>query len=120
MHVCSDDLPMRISLSVRQLEAVLRVAELHSFSEAGRVLHVSQPALSRTIQQAEDLLGARLFDRNTRNVKLTAVGDQLLPIARRLEPQAISIVTMARVAWLLRSNSLSRASVSCSDLSLVT
>jgi len=73
-----------LSLSLRQFEIFLRVAELRSFSDAGKALHVSQPALTRSIQQMEDALGARLFDRNTRKVELAAVGIQLLPIARRI------------------------------------
>ena len=48
------------------------------------MLHVSQPALTRSIQQMEDCLGARLFDRDTRKVELAAVGTRLLPIARRI------------------------------------
>ncbi|HKV27997.1 MAG TPA: LysR family transcriptional regulator, partial [Candidatus Acidoferrales bacterium] len=75
---------MPLSLSLRQFEIFLRVAELRSFSQAGKVLHVSQPALTRSIQQMEEAIGARLFDRDTRNVKLAAVGSQLLPIARRI------------------------------------
>lgn len=80
----STDVSMRIPLSIRQLEAILCVGELGGFSEASKVLHISQPALSRTIQNAEAALGARLFDRDTRSVELTAVGKQFLPIARRV------------------------------------
>ena len=72
------------SVSLRQFEIFVRVAELQSFSEAGRVLHVSQPALTRSIQQMEEVLGARLFDRDTRHVELAAAGIRLLPIARRI------------------------------------
>jgi DNA-binding transcriptional LysR family regulator len=75
---------MSLQLSLRQLEIFMRVAELRSFSEAGKMLHVSQPALTRSIQQMEDCLGARLFDRDTRKVELAAVGTRLLPIARRI------------------------------------
>ncbi len=73
-----------LSLSLRQMQVFLRVADLLSFSEAGRALNVSQPALTRTIQQTEEIIGARLFDRSTRKVELTPVGSQLLPIARRV------------------------------------
>ncbi len=73
-----------LSLSLRQMQVFLRVAELLSFSEAGRALHVSQPAFTRNIQQTEEIIGARLFDRSTRKVELTPVGTQLLPIARRV------------------------------------
>ena len=75
---------MRINLTIQQLNAFLRVAETSSFSEAARLLAVSQPALSRTIRMIETSLGARLFDRDTRNVALTPAGAQLRQTAQRL------------------------------------
>ncbi len=75
---------MRINLSPRQLLCFLRVAEFGSFSAAAHALGVSQPALSRTIRQVEDAIGARLFDRDTRNVVLTHAGAELRPLAERL------------------------------------
>ena len=47
-------------------------------------LNVVQPALTRTIKRCEERIGARLFDRDTRNVRLTTVGKALLvePTAR--------------------------------------
>lgn len=67
-----------------QLLCFLAVAETGSFSEAARRLGLSQPALSRTVRLLEQALGARLFDRDTRNVALTPVGLELRPIAERL------------------------------------
>lgn len=75
---------MRIKLTLQQLEAFEKVAALGSFRGAAQALFVAQPALSRTIRIAEDLLGARLFDRDTRHVELTPAGRELLPIARRI------------------------------------
>jgi DNA-binding transcriptional LysR family regulator len=75
---------MRSNLSLRQLEAILAIAEQGNFSSAAEHIHVSQPALSRTIRLAEESLGARIFDRDTRSVGLTAAGQELLPIARRI------------------------------------
>lgn len=75
---------MRISLSPRQLLCFLHVAEFGSFSAAAHALGVSQPALSRTIRQVEDAIGARLFDRDTRSVILTHAGAELRPLAERL------------------------------------
>ena len=75
---------MRINLGLRQLEALVEIASSGSFSSAAENLHVSQPALSRTVRLAEEALGARLFDRGARNVTLTAAGAELLPIARRI------------------------------------
>ncbi|MBB4617307.1 LysR family carnitine catabolism transcriptional activator [Sphingomonas abaci] len=60
------------------------VAYHRNFSEAGRLANVSQPALSRTIRLLEEQLSARLFDRDSRNVRLTAAGETLLPVVERL------------------------------------
>nr|MBF0681501.1 LysR family transcriptional regulator [Pseudomonas sp.] len=75
---------MRSRLTLHHVEAFACVAELLSFRKAAQRLHMSQPALSRCIQGAEDALGTRLFDRDTRNVRLTPAGTEFLPIARRL------------------------------------
>ena len=75
---------MRSTLTVHELEAFLLVAQTCNFRQAAERFHVSQPALSRIIQSAEEKLGARLFDRNTRRVDLTRSGEELLPIARRI------------------------------------
>jgi LysR family carnitine catabolism transcriptional activator len=62
----------------------MQVARSGSFSQTARLLHVSQPALSRTIRLLEEQLGQRLFDRDTRNVQLTTAGEALLPVVERL------------------------------------
>ncbi|CAH0315816.1 MAG: LysR substrate-binding domain-containing protein [Rhodococcus sp.] len=69
-------------MDVEQLRAFLAVAEELHFGRAAARLHVAQPPLSRTIKQLEKHLGARLFDRNTRSVKLTASGQALIEPAR--------------------------------------
>jgi DNA-binding transcriptional LysR family regulator len=75
---------MRINLSPQQLSAFVQLARTGNFSEAARVQGVSQPALSRMVQQMEDIVGRRLFDRTTRSVVLTPTGRELLPMAERL------------------------------------
>jgi DNA-binding transcriptional LysR family regulator len=75
---------MRLNLSLRQLEAIVEIAEAGSFRAAARKLDISQPALSRTLRLAEEALGARLFDRDTRRVTITPAGQELLRIARRV------------------------------------
>jgi LysR family transcriptional regulator, carnitine catabolism transcriptional activator len=75
---------MRINLSPQHLAAFLHLARTGSFSEAARLQGVTQPALSRTIQFMEDVIGNRLFDRTTRSVELTPTGRELRPIAERL------------------------------------
>lgn len=76
-----DTLP---SLSSRQLNAVLAVAEYRSFVAAASFLKLSQPALTRTIQQVEAELGVRLFSRNTRQVSITEAGKEFVGLAERL------------------------------------
>lgn len=70
--------------SLSNLRVFYHVAQHGSFSEAARVLHISQSALSRTIKLLEEMLDARLFDRTSRRVTLTAAGAALLPVAERL------------------------------------
>lgn len=71
-------------IELRHLRAFVAVAEELNFRAAAERLHLSQPPLSRTIAQFEDLLGHSLFARSRQGVALTAAGAMLLPRARRL------------------------------------
>ena len=73
-----------LTLKLAKLQAFVHIVAAGSFRGAALQMEVSQPALSRAIQQAEGLLGARLFDRDTRHLQITAVGRELLPIAQRV------------------------------------
>jgi len=75
---------MRINLSTRELQAFVTLAEQRSFTRAASLTHLSQPAFSALIRTLEDGLGARLFDRTTRAVDLTAEGRLFIESARRL------------------------------------
>lgn len=75
---------MRPSVSTRQLDAFVNLAELRSFTRAASLSHLSQPAFSALIRSLEEAVGARLFDRTTRSVELTAEGRVFLEAARRL------------------------------------
>ena len=65
------------------LETFLAIAETGSLTRAGRRIARSQSAVSLQLQQLEEALGARLFERDTRHVTLSAAGERLLPLARR-------------------------------------
>ena len=73
-----------MNITLRQVEAFLAVARTLSFSRAAEQVHLSQPALSATIQRLEDEVGARLFDRDTRSVSLSIVGKEFVHIATDL------------------------------------
>src|SRR5262245_38850989 len=75
---------MQTRLNLQQLSAFLTLADVGSFGEAAETLGISQPALSRTIQQIENRLGTKLFDRDTRKLRLTRAGELLEPLARKL------------------------------------
>ncbi len=75
---------MHIRITLSQLEAFLKLDATASFRKAALELGVSQPAFSRTIQRIEERIGARLFDRDTRHVRLTPAGERLRTIAVRL------------------------------------
>ncbi|MDZ7828752.1 MAG: LysR family transcriptional regulator [Halofilum sp. (in: g-proteobacteria)] len=65
------------------LDTFLAIADTGSLTRAGRRVARSQSAVSLQLQQLEELLGTRLFDRDTRHVRLTAAGERLVPLARR-------------------------------------
>src|SRR5438445_12497727 len=69
-------------MELHQLRYFCAVAETGSFSRAAEQSHVAQPSLSQQIIKLEEELGARLFDRLGRSVRLTELGKILLPRAR--------------------------------------
>jgi DNA-binding transcriptional LysR family regulator len=62
----------------RRLEVFVAVAQRLSFSAAARELHLSQPSVSQQVAALERELGAQLFERTSRRVRLTAAGAALL------------------------------------------
>lgn len=68
-------------MDTHQLSAFIAVAESGSFSLAANELHLTQPAISKRIAILEGQLGAQLFDRIGKQVKLTEAGQLLLPRA---------------------------------------
>jgi len=71
---------------------VLAVAETASFTRAAERCHIVQSALSHQVARLEKELGARLFERTSRRVRLTTAGEAFLPAAR----QALEAAERAR------------------------
>jgi DNA-binding transcriptional LysR family regulator len=74
----------RINISLTDYMAVLDLRETGSFRAAAQKLQLSPSALSRQISSLEIKLGTRLFDRDTRNIRLTASGEVFARIAERM------------------------------------
>ncbi|WP_415797405.1 LysR family transcriptional regulator [Comamonas aquatilis] len=72
-------------IDLRQMRHVLALAEHRNFARAAEALHITQPALTRSIQGVEASLGALLFDRGRRDVAPTAIGELVLAHAGGLE-----------------------------------
>ena len=71
-------------MNLKQLEHLLAVAETGSFSRAAEQLHLTQPALSRSIRMLEEELDARLIDRMGRRNELTPMGETVAVRAKQL------------------------------------
>jgi DNA-binding transcriptional LysR family regulator len=74
-------------MDLRHLNYFLVLAEELNFSRAAERLHISQPPLTRMIQQIESELGVLLFERSKRNVMLTSAGVELLHDAKQMVQQ---------------------------------
>lgn len=69
---------------LRQLRHFVALAEHGHFARAAEAVHLSQPALSRSIQALESSLGCNLVDRHSRGISLTTHGQLVLEHAQRL------------------------------------
>jgi DNA-binding transcriptional LysR family regulator len=72
-----------VSISTRYLQ-FMAIAEHGSYRRAATALHVSQPALTKSIQSLESDIGHRLFDRESRGVRLTEFGRRVLSHAQQM------------------------------------
>jgi DNA-binding transcriptional LysR family regulator len=71
-------------MELRHLKYFLAVAETRNFTQAAANCFVAQSALSQQIGRLEKDVGAKLFTRTSRSVRLTAAGELLEPLARRI------------------------------------
>jgi LysR family positive regulator for ilvC len=69
-------------MDIRVLKQFMKLADSLHFGRASEASHVSPSALSRSIRQLEDEVGASLFERNNRSVALTHAGEMFLSYAR--------------------------------------
>lgn len=75
-------------MTLVQLRHLISVAQTGSFSRSAEAMHLTQPALSRSVRALEQELGIPLFDRIGRHSELTAFGREMLGRARALVAEA--------------------------------
>lgn len=75
---------MQPNVTLKHLRCFVAVAREGGFTPAARRIFLTQSSLTATIQQLEQAVGLKLFDRTTRKVALTREGATFLPVAERL------------------------------------
>lgn len=95
-------------LNPRRLNHLVALSEEGSFAKAATRVHLSQPALSRSIQSLEDELGVKLFDRAARGVTATAAGAMVVERAKRVLFEARRL---ERDVELLKANEIGELSI---------
>ena len=91
---------MNDRLSPEGLRYAQAVARTGSFSAAAREYDLTQPALSNAIRRLEKILGARLFERNTRGARPTVFGATILP---RIDAALAALDAITAEAWHWRA-----------------
>ncbi|QSQ23163.1 LysR family transcriptional regulator [Pyxidicoccus parkwayensis] len=91
-----------MKLDLEALRTFVKVAELASFTRAAEQLGLAKARVSLRVKQLEGELGARLFQRSTRSVRLTGEGEQLLVRAHRLLAEADDVSTLFHSARSIR------------------
>jgi len=92
--------------SLRQLRYLVALSESLNFRVAAEACFVTQSTLSAGIKELESLLDVELVERDTRSVRLTDVGNEVVERARTLLAQAQDLVEVARLAQKPLSGSL--------------
>lgn len=100
------------AMNLQRLEHFVAVAETGGLRQAARRVHLSQPALSKSMAKLEDELGIRLFDRGG-TLTLTALGEQVLERVRRV---VAASGDLERELLLLRGGQLGELRIGCGPI----
>ena len=71
-------------LKLRQLRAIAAIGAHGNLIKASQTLGISQPALTKTLREIEDMMGVRLFERHARGLDPNAQGSALVEAAGRI------------------------------------
>src|SRR5258706_10195134 len=100
-------------MELRHLRYFVAIGEEQHYGRAAHRLRVAQPALSRQIQDLEEEIGFKLFDRLSRGVKISAAGMLFLEDARRILQQVDEATTRAKRVASGQSGTLRVGLVEC-------
>lgn len=92
-----------MSVTLKQMEALVWVADLRSFKGAADRLNTTQPNISARIASIENTVGEDLFDRYGRSLDLTAKGHELVEAARDVLRSRDAFLALAKDAHLTKS-----------------
>ncbi len=84
-----------MSVTLKQLQCLLAVAEKRHFRRAAEHIGISQPSLSAQIQNLEEALGVRLVERSRSGVAISPLGRDVVQRARRIADETQGIVDFA-------------------------
>ncbi|WP_353958785.1 LysR family transcriptional regulator [Zwartia panacis] len=90
-------------MTFKQLEALFWIVQAGGFSQAAARLHTTQSAISKRVHELEEMFETPLFDRTQRSAKLTAKGEEMFLVAKRLlEQRDVAIEQFQRPEVLVR------------------
>lgn len=81
------------AMKISDLHILVKIAELHSITAAANQLDISSSAASISLKRIEEALGAQMFVRTTRKLRLTAEGERFLPLCY----QALDLIQQGQV-----------------------
>lgn len=90
-------------MEMHQIRYVLEAARTLNFTKAAQACNVSQPALTRAVKALEEQLGAPIFHREGRGIRLSDFGRSILPRLEMIEEQAVAARSFADNYRRLRS-----------------
>lgn len=101
-----------LNITIQELRAFLALSKTLNFTSAAAVMNISQPAFSYKLQQLEEKLGVKLFNRTSRQVTVTQSGTRVLLSIERLVENYDHTVNHIQ---LLAQEELNRIVVACSE-----
>src|SRR2546423_12670120 len=95
-----------IDMDLHKLRIFATIARVGNFTRAAEMLYMTQPTASQQLAQLEKEIGAKLFERQTRRIRLTPAGEALLPYAEQMLALEETAAESARAAAGLADRTL--------------